>query len=102
MSQTIESIEKEIVKEFSVFGTWLDKYKYLIELGKNMPVLDEKNKNPLSWIRGCQSNVWIHSEFKDGKVFFSGDSDTIIMKGVIALLIRVLSGQTPDSVIVPN
>lgn len=95
----INQIQKEIIDEFSVFDEWMDKYAYLIELGKEIPKLDEKLKTNERLISGCQSNVWITAEYKDGKVYFTADSDAIITKGLVSLLIRVYSGQTPDDII---
>lgn len=96
---TIEETEKEIIEEFEMFDDWMQKYEHLIDLGKSMPVIDEKYKTEEKLIKGCQSRVWMHSEIKDGKVYFTADSDAIITKGMVALMIRVLSGHTPDEII---
>lgn len=103
---TIEETENEIVEEFEMFEDWMGKYEYLIDLGKSLPLIEEKYKTEDKLIKGCQSRVWMHSELKDaclpdrqGKVFFSADSDAIITKGMVALMIRVLSGHTPDEII---
>lgn len=96
---TIEETENEIIDEFSIFEDWMGKYEYLIDLGKSLPVIGEQNKTDEKIIKGCQSRVWLHSELKDGKVFFTADSDAIITKGMVALMIRVLSGHTPDEII---
>ncbi len=90
---------KQIVKEFSVFDDWLEKYNYLIEMGKDMPLIDSKYKIKDNLITGCQSNVWLHPEFKNGKVYFYADSDAVITKGIINMLIRALSDATPDEII---
>ena len=82
-----------------MFDDWLDKYNYLIELGKTLPVIDEKFRTDQFLISGCQSKVWLHAALKDGKVIFTGDSDAIITKGIVNLLIRVLSDEKPDDVI---
>ena len=96
---TIEETENGIIDEFSIFEDWMGKYEYLIDLGKSLPVIDEAYKTEERIIKGCQSRVWLHSELKDGKVFFTADSDAIITKGLVALMIRVLSGHTPDEII---
>lgn len=96
---SIEEIENEIIEEFEVFDDWMEKYEYLIDVGKSLPLIDEKNKTNDKLIKGCQSQVWLHSEFKNGKVIFTADSDAIITKGMVALMIRVLSNHTPDEII---
>lgn len=96
---TIPEIENEIQSEFSMFEDWMDKYNYLIELGKNLPLIDEQYKTEQFIITGCQSKVWLHAAYRDGKVYFTADSDAIITKGIVSLLIRVLSGHSPDSII---
>jgi len=96
---TISEIESQIISEFSMFDEWMDKYNYLIELGKTLPVIDAQYKTDQYLISGCQSKVWLHAFIKDGRVFFTGDSDAIITKGIVNLLIRVLSDQTPDDII---
>ncbi|MCW3086221.1 MAG: SufE family protein [Bacteroidetes bacterium] len=96
---TIEETENEIIEEFEIFEDWMGKYEYLIDLGKSLPMIDEKNKTDDKLIKGCQSRVWMHSELKDGKIIFTADSDAIITKGMVALMIRVLSGHTPDEII---
>lgn len=96
---SIEEIEKEIIEEFSVFDDWMGKYEYLIDLGKSLPMIAEENKTDDKLIKGCQSRVWMHSEMKDGNVIFTADSDAIITKGMVALMVRVLSGHTPDEII---
>jgi len=96
---TIRDTEKEIVEEFGLFDSWDDKYEYIIDLGKKLPALDEQYKTNENKVRGCQSTVWLHAEYKDGKVFFSADSDAMIVKGLISMLIRVLSGRRPEEII---
>jgi len=96
---SIEETEHEIVEEFEIFEDWMGKYEYLIDMGKSLPLIDEKYKTEDKIIKGCQSQVWMHSELKDGKVIFTADSDAIITKGMVALMIRVLSGHTPDEII---
>lgn len=95
---TIEEIENEVVEEFALFDDWMGKYEHLIELGKSLPLIEEKYKTEDRLIKGCQSQVWLHSEVKDGKIFYYADSDAIITKGMIALVIRILSGHTPDEI----
>lgn len=96
--KTILQIEQEIIEDFSLFDTWEEKYEYLIDLGKKLPILEEKYKTEDYKIKGCQSSVWIHSFMKDGKVFFAGDSDAVIVKGLVSLMITVLSGHSPAEV----
>lgn len=96
---SIEEIEKEIVEEFELFDDWMQKYEHLIELGKSLPMIAEENRTDDKLIKGCQSRVWMHSELKDGTVVFTADSDAIITKGMVALMVRVLSDHTPDEII---
>jgi len=96
---SIQSIQEEIIEEFSVLDEWMDKYNYLIEMGRDIPPLDEKYRKEEYLIKGCQSRVWLYAECKDGKVLFRTDSDAIITKGIAALLIRVLGDHTPDEII---
>ncbi|MBL7883471.1 MAG: SufE family protein [Bacteroidia bacterium] len=96
---TIEEIENEIVEEFEMFEDWMQRYEHLIDLGKSMPMIEEKNKTEDKLIKGCQSQVWMHSELKDGKIVYTADSDAIITKGMVALMIRVLSNHTPQEII---
>lgn len=96
---TIEDIEKEIIEEFEMFDDWMGKYEYLIDLGKSLPLINEKYKTEDKIIKGCQSQVWMHSELIKGKVVFTADSDAIITKGMVALMIRVLSNHTPNEII---
>lgn len=92
-------MQDEIVEEFSVFDEWLDKYEYLIELSRELPAIDEKHRVEQYLIKGCQSRVWVDAELKDGRIYFTADSDAIITKGIIALLIRIMNGRTPDEII---
>ncbi|MDR0414570.1 MAG: SufE family protein [Prevotellaceae bacterium] len=97
---TIQEIQQQIADEFSVFTEWLDKYAYLIELGKSLTPYDEKNRVEQNLIQGCQSRVWLNAELTDdGKLAFTADSDAIITKGIVSLLVRVFSGQTPQDII---
>ena len=96
---TIAEKEEQIINEFTLFDDWMDKYNYIIDLGKSLPMIDEKYKTDSNLIKGCQSRVWLGAEF-DGKVIhFTGDSDAVITKGIANLLVRVLSGHTPDEII---
>lgn len=97
--KTYKEVESEITKEFELFTDWMDKYNFIIELGKSLPLIDEKYKTENYLISGCQSQVWLYAEYKDGKVFFTADSDAIITKGIVNILIRALSEQTPDDII---
>jgi cysteine desulfuration protein SufE len=95
----IEEIEKEIAEEFELFDEWTEKYQYIIELGQKLPELNEKYKIEENKIKGCQSSVWLNAFGKDGRVYFEADSDSVFVKGEIALLIRVLSGQKAEDII---
>lgn len=96
---TILEAENEIIEEFELFDDWMDKYNYIIELGKSLPLIDPQYKDDAHLIPGCQSQVWLHAEMCDGKLVFRADSDAIITKGIINLLIRVLSGHTPQEIL---
>jgi len=95
----IEQAENEIVEEFSMFDDWMGKYEHIIELGKSLPIIEEKYKTDDRLIKGCQSKVWLHSEISNGKIFYTADSDAIITKGLVALVIRVLSEHSPDEIV---
>lgn len=95
----INVIQEEVVEEFAVFDDWMDKYSYLIELGNALDGFEEQYRTEQHLIEGCQSRVWLHAELVDGRVIYTGDSDAIIVKGIVALLIRVLTGQTPQSIL---
>ena len=101
-SRTIEATENEIVEEFSLFDSWDDKYEYIIDLGKRLPSLDDQYKKDENRVRGCQSTVWLTADYEIGKIFYKADSDAVIVKGLISMLIRVLSGQEPDKIINAN
>ena len=98
-AKTILSIEQELIEDFSMFETWEEKYEYLIDLGKKLAPLDPTFKTEEYKIKGCQSSVWIHSSYRDGLVYFEGDSDAIIVKGLVSLMIMVLSGQAPKDIV---
>jgi cysteine desulfuration protein SufE len=95
----INEIEAQIVEEFSAFDDWMDRYNHLIEMAKEMEIIDDKYRVQNNLINGCQSRVWLHAEFRDGKVYFSADSDAVITKGLVSLMIRVFNGQSPDDII---
>jgi cysteine desulfuration protein SufE len=95
----ITAIEEEIVEEFSLFDSWEDKYEYIIDMGKKLPVLEDQYKKEENKIRGCQSTVWMVSEAKDGRIFYKADSDAVIVKGLISMLIRVFSGQKAADIV---
>lgn len=95
---TLQEAENEVVESFSMFDEWLDKYEYLIDLGKNLVGYKEENKTEDRLIKGCQSRVWLDWRMEDGKLFFTADSDAIITKGIISLLIGVYSGRTPSEI----
>ena len=101
-SRTIEATENEIVEEFSLFDSWDEKYEYIIDLGKRLPSLDDQYKKDENRVRGCQSTVWLTADYENGKIFYKADSDAVIVKGLISMLIRVLSGQEPDKIINAN
>ncbi|HNS42690.1 MAG TPA: SufE family protein [Taishania sp.] len=96
---TLEGKQQEIIDEFSIYSDWMEKYEYIIELGKNLPIIDEDKKTEGRLIEGCQSRVWVADEFRDGKMYFTADSDAIITKGIIALLIQVLNEETPEAIV---
>jgi len=96
---TIKDIQNDIIEEFSMFDDWMQRYEYMIELGKSLPLINDQYKTDDNIIKGCQSKVWVHAEMKDDKVVFTADSDAIITKGIIAILIRVFSNQTPKDII---
>ena len=96
---TINEIQDEIIDEFSGLTDWMDKYSYIIEMGNALPPLDEKHKTPDNLIDGCQSRVWVNATYENGVIRFDADSDAIIVKGIISMLVRVLSGQTPSAIL---
>jgi cysteine desulfuration protein SufE len=97
--QTLEEKENEIVEEFALFDSWDDKYEYIIDLGKRLPQLEDQFKLDINKVKGCQSTVWLVADFNEGRVFYKAESDAIIVKGLISMLIRVLSGHSPDEII---
>ena len=99
---TIEEIQSEIIEEFSMFDTWEERYQYMIDLGKSLPLINEQYKTDDYIIKGCQSKVWVYADMQKETIIFTADSDAIITKGIIALLIRVFSGQHPNDIIKAN
>ena len=102
MNTNIDILQDEIIDEFSGFGDWMDKYSYIIEMGNALPPIDEKHKTPDNIIEGCQSRVWLNASYENGILSFEADSDAIIVKGIISMLIRVLSGHTPTEILNAN
>ena len=98
----IITIQDEIIDEFSMFDDWMQRYEYMIELGKSLPLIDEKYKTDDNIIKGCQSKVWVHAELEGDKLVFTADSDAIITKGIIAVLIRAYSHQPPEAIVMAN
>ena len=96
--ETIKNIQEEIIEEFKIFDDWMQKYEYLIDLGKELSPIDKKYKTDGNLIKGCQSRVWLHAEYTDGRIIYTADSDAIMTKGIVAILINVLSGQTPSEI----
>lgn len=97
--RTIQETEQEIVEAFSLFDSWDDKYEYIIDLGKRLPELDAVHKTDVNKVRGCQSAVWLIATYEDGLVHFKADSDAMIVKGLVSMLVTVLSGHTPDEIL---
>ncbi|MAD96284.1 MAG: Fe-S metabolism protein SufE [Flavobacteriaceae bacterium] len=96
---TIKEIQEEIIDEFSMFDDWMERYEYIIDLGKSLPLIDELHKVDDNLIKGCQSKVWLHSEVNDDTIKYTADSDAILTKGIVALLLRVFSGQNPKDIV---
>ncbi len=97
--KSLQEVENEVIDEFSMFDDWLDKYEYIIDMGKSLDSYPEEKKTDDKLVKGCQSRVWIDFTVKDGKVFFMADSDAIITKGIISLLVRIYSGRTPEEIL---
>ena len=96
---TIKEIQEEIIEEFNLFDDWMERYEYLIELGRSLPIIDQQYKLDENIIKGCQSKVWLYSEMNNTKINFTADSDAILTKGLVALLLRVFSNQTPENIL---
>ncbi|MGB1268817.1 MAG: SufE family protein [Flavobacteriaceae bacterium] len=99
---TIDEIQRDLVDEFSMFDDWMDRYEYMIDLGKSMPLIDEQYKKDENLIKGCQSKVWLHAELANDKVIYTADSDAIITKGIVSILIRTFTNQTPTEILNAN
>ena len=99
---TINELQDNVIEEFSVFDDWMDKYALLIDLGNSLPPLDDKYKTESNLIEGCQSRVWLQADYVDGQIIFQGESDAVIVKGIVSLLIRILSGHTPKEIMDAN
>lgn len=99
---TISEIQQEIIEEFEMFEDWTDRYEHIIELGKSLPLIKEEEKNDDLLIKGCQSRVWLKADHQEGKIILTADSDAIITRGIIAILVRVFSNQTPKDIISSN
>ena len=99
---TIEEVQNEIIEEFAMFEDWEERYQYMIDLGKDLPLIEEKYKTDDNIIKGCQSKVWVHANMQDDKINFTADSDAIITKGIIAILIRAFSNQHPKDILEAN
>lgn len=95
---TINEIQDELIEEFSLFSDWMEKYENIIQMGKELPIIDAQYKTDDNIIKGCQSRVWLHADYQDGKIFFTADSDAVITKGLVSMVIRVLSGHTPTEI----
>lgn len=95
---TINEIQDEIIEEFELYGDWMEKYEAIIQLGKELPLISEEYRKDENLIRGCQSRVWLHAEYRDGRIFFTADSDAVITKGLISMVIKVLNGHTPKDI----
>lgn len=96
---TINEIQDELIEDFAFYSDWMEKYEYIIQLGKELPLMDEELKQDQFIIKGCQSKVWLHPELKEGKLYFSADSDAIITKGLVSLMVKVLSGNSPKEIV---
>ncbi len=99
INMKIEDIQEEIIDEFSMFDDWMQRYEYMIDLGKSLALINEENKTDHNLIKGCQSKVWLNAELEEDKIIFTADSDAIITKGIIAILLRVFSNQTPTNIL---
>ncbi|MGJ1203190.1 SufE family protein [Sphingobacterium lactis] len=96
---TINEIQDELIEDFAFYQDWMEKYEYIIQLGKELPLIDEANRQDQYIIKGCQSKVWLFPEMKDGKLFFTADSDAVITKGLVSLMVKVLSGHSPKEIV---
>ena len=99
ITMTINEIQEELIEEFALFSDWMEKYENIIQMGKELPMIDALYKKEENLIKGCQAKVWLHAEYKNGKILFTADSDAIITKGLVSMVIRVLSGHTPEGIV---
>jgi cysteine desulfuration protein SufE len=95
---TINEIQDELIEEFSLFGDWMEKYEHIIQMAKELPLIEDQYKQDENLIKGCQAKVWLHADFEDGKILFSADSDAIITKGLVSMVVRVLTNHTPKEI----
>jgi len=96
---TIKELQEEIIEDFDLFDDWMERYEFIIETGKTLPQIDEGNKSDDNIIKGCQSKVWLHADYNEGKLQFTADSDAILTKGIISLLLKVYNNQSPDDIL---
>lgn len=96
---TINEIQDELIEDFAFYSDWMEKYEYIIQLGKELPLIEEQYKQDQYIIKGCQSKVWLYPELKEGKLYFTADSDALITKGLVSLMVKVLSGHTPKEIV---
>ena len=96
---SINEIQDELIDEFSLFGDWMEKYEHIIQMARDLPLIEDRYRREENLIKGCQAKVWLHADFKDGRIFFSADSDAIITKGLVSMVVRVLSGHTPAEIV---
>jgi cysteine desulfuration protein SufE len=96
---TIKELQEEIIEDFDLFDDWMERYEFIIETGKTLPQIDEDNKSDDNIIKGCQSKVWLHADYNDGKLQFTADSDAILTKGIISLILKVYNDQSPDEIL---
>ena len=99
ITMTINEIQEELIEEFALFSDWMEKYENILQMGKELPMIDALYKKEENLIKGCQAKVWLHAEYKNGKILFTADSDAIITKGLVSMVIRVLSGHTPEGIV---
>ncbi|WP_262886572.1 MULTISPECIES: SufE family protein [Sphingobacterium] len=99
MKMTINEIQDELIEDFAFYSDWMEKYEYIIQLGKELPLIEEQYKQDQYIIKGCQSKVWLYPELKEGKLYFTADSDALITKGLVSLMVKVLSGHTPKEIV---
>ncbi|MEO6546780.1 MAG: SufE family protein [Ferruginibacter sp.] len=96
---SIDDIQDELIEEFSLFGDWMEKYEHIIQMAKELPIIEDRYKKEENLIKGCQAKVWLHAGFKEGRIMFTADSDAIITKGLVSMVVRVLSEHTPEEIV---